>query len=164
MSIMIPPRIVRADLSDAQHQAAVLKMTRSYARDRFGNGSDLPDTVLRDLVLRLRAHPTTLIFLALDEGEPVGIATCFLGFSTFTARPLINIHDLHVSKDHQGMGIGRALLAAVEKEARAHGCCKLTLEVRENNHSALALYASFGFDNGEYEPDAGRLLFREKKL
>jgi hypothetical protein len=38
------------------------------------------------------------------------------------------------------------------------------LEVQENNHSALALYGSFGFASGAYEPEAGTVLFREKKL
>jgi ribosomal protein S18 acetylase RimI-like enzyme len=56
------------------------------------------------------------------------------------------------------------LLEAVEGEARRLGCCKLTLEVQENNRAALALYGSFGFASGQYEPEAGAVLFREKKL
>ena len=56
------------------------------------------------------------------------------------------------------------VLKEVEKEARGLGCCKLTLEVQENNHAALALYESFGFVGGRYEPEAGAVLFREKKL
>jgi ribosomal protein S18 acetylase RimI-like enzyme len=56
------------------------------------------------------------------------------------------------------------LLEAVERKARELGCCKLTLEVQENNHVALALYRGFGFENGQYEPAAGTVLFRQKKL
>ena len=41
-------RIVRADLDDARHQAAVLEMTRAYARAPMGNGRDLPDDVARE--------------------------------------------------------------------------------------------------------------------
>jgi ribosomal protein S18 acetylase RimI-like enzyme len=157
-------RIVRADLTDTQHQAAVLKLTRAYAQDPMGNGRDLPKDVQRSLVQGLRAHPTTLIFLAFQHDEAVGIVTCFIGFSTFVGLPLINIHDLHVAKDHQRQGIGRLLLEAVETEARRLRCCKLTLEVQENNINAIALYGSFGFVGGQYEPEAGALLFREKKL
>ena len=156
--------IVRADLTDPRHQAAVLAMTRAYAQDPMGNGRDLPEDIQRSLVAALRAHPTTLIFLALDRDEPVGIATCFIGFSTFAARPLVNIHDLHVAKDHQRKGIARRLLDAVEAEARRLGCCKLTLEVQENNRTALALYGSLGFVGRRYEPEAGAVLLREKKL
>jgi ribosomal protein S18 acetylase RimI-like enzyme len=157
-------QIVRADLDDPRHQAAVLAMTRAYARDPMGNGRDLPADIEHSLVVGLRAHPTTLIFLAYRDDGPVGIVTCFVGFSTFAARPLINIHDLHVAPEHRGHGLGRALLEAVEAEARRLGCCKLTLEVQENNATALALYRRFGFVGGEYEPSAGAVLFRVKSL
>ena len=158
------PRIIEADLNDARHAAAVLAMTRAYARDPMGNGRDLPDDIRRVLIDGLQAHPTTLIFLALSENRPIGIVTCFVGFSTFAGRPLVNIHDLHVEGEYRRRGIGRLLLEAVEQRARDLGCCKLTLEVQENNHAALGLYGSFGFANGQYEPEAGTVLFREKKL
>jgi ribosomal protein S18 acetylase RimI-like enzyme len=157
-------RIVRANLDDAEHRAAVLEITRAYARDPMGDGSDLTEEVQGVLVDRLRAHPTTLILLAVDGNEAVGIATCFLGFSTFAARPLLNIHDLHVRREHQRRGVAVLLLEAVEKEARALGCCKLTLEVQEKNHRALALYERFGFAGGQYEPEAGCVWFRQKRL
>jgi ribosomal protein S18 acetylase RimI-like enzyme len=157
-------RIVPADLSDPRHHAAVLSMTRAYALDPMGNGRNLPDDVQRRLVDGLRAHPTTLIFLALHREEVVGIATCFVGFSTFAARPLVNIHDLHVANDYRRRGVARSLLEAIETEARSRGCCKLTLEVQENNRAALALYESWGFAGGQYAPQAGAVLFREKKL
>jgi len=156
-------RIVRADLNDPRHQEAVLAMTRAYARDSMGNGRDLPAEIQQALVPGLRAHPTTLIFLAYRDDEPVGIVTGFVGFSTFAARPLINIHDLHVANDHRGHGIGRSLLEAVESEARRLGCCKLTLEVQEHNETALALYRRLGFVGGRYERSAGAVLFREKR-
>ena len=161
---MSVPRIVQADFDDTQHRAAVLEMTRAYACDPMGNGRDLSGEVQRALIDGLRKHPTTLIFLALDRDQPVGIVTCFVGFSTFAARPLVNVHDLHVTKDYRRRGVARLLLEAVEKKARELGCCKLTLEVQENNHAALALYRGFGFVNGQYEPEAGTVLFREKKL
>ena len=157
-------RILQADLDEPSHGMAVLAMTRDYARDPMGNGADLPDHLQAVLVERLKAHPTTLIFLAFHDDRPVGIVTCFLGFSTFAARPLVNIHDLHVVADHRRRGVGRSLLEAVERRAREIGCCKLTLEVQENNHDALELYRGFGFEGGQYEPAAGAVLFRQKKL
>jgi hypothetical protein len=73
-------RIIEANLDDLGHQAAVLELTRSYAREPIGNDGDLPIEVQRVLVERLRAHPTTIIMLAFDDERPIGIATCFLGF------------------------------------------------------------------------------------
>jgi ribosomal protein S18 acetylase RimI-like enzyme/catechol 2,3-dioxygenase-like lactoylglutathione lyase family enzyme len=157
-------RVVEANLDDAHDRAAVLELTRSYARDPMGNGSDLPEQVRKTLIDGLRAHPSTLIFLALDHDRPVGIATCFIGFSTFAARALVNIHDLHVLPEHQRRGVARRLLEAVETRARELDCCKLTLEVQENNHRALTLYQSFGFGSGQYQPEAGGVLFRQKRI
>jgi len=156
--------IDEADLDDPRHRAAVLEMTRAYARDPMGNGRDLPEATQASLVEGLREHPTTLIFIAFRGDRPVGIATCFVGFSTFAARRLVNIHDLHVLPELRRQGIGRRLLEAVELRARQLGCCKLTLEVQERNRVAQALYRRFGFGAGRYEPDAGTVLFREKKL
>jgi ribosomal protein S18 acetylase RimI-like enzyme len=156
--------VIQADLTRPEHQTAVLELTRAYARHPMGNGGDLPEIVHGSLIEGLRRHPTTLIFLALDASRHVGIATCFIGFSTFAARRIINIHDLHVLAEFQRKGIARRLLEAVEAKARRLDCCKLTLEVQENNRAALALYESFGFRSSQYQPEAGGILFRQKTL
>jgi len=156
--------IVEADLNRDDHQRSVLALVDAYARDPMGNGQSLPDKVKNDLIPGLRKHPTTLIFLAYCDGQAVGIAVCFIGFSTFAARPLINIHDLAVLPVSRGSGVGRRLLAAVEGKAREMGCCKVTLEVLENNHRALKVYAAAGFARATYTREAGGALFFAKKL
>jgi GNAT superfamily N-acetyltransferase len=156
--------IVEADLARADHAQAVVELIDAYAADFMGNGTPLTDEVKRALVPGLAAHPTTLVFLAYLDGEAVGIAVCFRGFSTFRARPLINIHDLAVLRAHRGKGVGRQLLAAVEAKARAEGCCKLTLEVQEHNRRARRTYEAAGFVHAEYVKDAGKSLFYSKAL
>ncbi len=94
----------------------------------------------------------------------MGIAVCFIGFSTFAARPLINIHDLAVLPEGRGNGVGRKLLTAVERKAREMNCCKVTLEVLENNRRALKVYAAAGFVRATYTEEAGGALFFAKKL
>lgn len=78
------------------------------------------------------------------------------------AQPLINIHDLAVVPECRGQGVGRALLQAIEEEARRGGCCRLTLEVRADNRIARGLYQSFGFQPGNAKSDA--LAFWKKSL
>ena len=107
----------------------------------------MPLDVRERLVPALRDHPTALVLLAYADEEPAGIAVCFFGLSTFKARPLLNIHDLAVVPQYRGMGVGRALLQAAEDHARGKGCCKLTLEVQDDNARARALYRSFGFED-----------------
>ena len=158
--------IVKADLSDAQHQSAVLCMMDAYSADPMGDAKPLSDFARLNLISGLRTHPTTLIFLAFHGDQPCGIATCFKGFSTFAAKPLINISDFFVDPVFRGLGIGRMLLDALLKEAMASDCCKLTLEVQQNNTRARAIYAKFGFRQAVYAADAegGGSLYMVKSI
>ncbi|MCG8588313.1 MAG: GNAT family N-acetyltransferase [Proteobacteria bacterium] len=137
--------IMRVDLGRPEHAEAVRSLLDEYARDPMGNGGALADGVLDAVVPALAAEPAALIWLAYRAGEPVGVATCFRGFSTFAAKPLVNVHDLAVRASERGRGVGRALLERVEAEARSLGCCKVTLEVRGDNQRAQHLYRNLGF-------------------
>ena len=156
--------IVEADLEKLEHQAAVIAMVNAYARDPMGNGRDLPEQVRNELIPGLRKHPSSLIFLAFDGEDPVGIAVCFVGFSTFAARPLINVHDLAVIPQYRGQGIGRRLLERVEAKGCELGCCKLTLEVHSDNKPAQRLYEKVGFNHGAAAAGPVRMWFLEKPL
>jgi ribosomal protein S18 acetylase RimI-like enzyme len=157
--------IVAADLAVPSHQAAIVAMTDAYCRDPLANGRPLADDVFDRLITGLRAYDPAyrVILLAFDGERPVGIATCFLGFSTFAARPLLNLHDLSVIPEYRNRGIGRQLLEAVEGVARSRGCCKITLEVMAEN-PARRLYEAVGFTRPDYENDAGELFFLAKRL
>lgn len=156
--------VIEADLGRIEHQQAVLELLEAYSRDPMGNGTPLPHEVKRNVVRGLREHPTTLVFLAYVDAAPAGVAICFRGFSTFAARPLINIHDLAVVPEQRGRGVGRLLLDAVAEKGRALGCCKLTLEVLEHNERARKVYDAAGFRQAVYRPEAGGALFMTKPL
>ncbi|GAB7052090.1 GNAT family N-acetyltransferase [Catenuloplanes indicus] len=66
--------------------------------------------------------------------HPHGIAGC--GY----------LHMLTVDAGHRGQGLGRALLSAVEAEARTRGCAALELNVFGTNKAAVGLYDSSGYD------------------
>ncbi len=156
--------ILEADLDCRAHQQAVVALSNAYAMDPMGNGKALSSDVRRKLIPALQQHPTTIIFLAFRDKQAVGIATCFGGFSTFAARPLINIHDFYVIPEFRGQKIGQMLLAAVEQKARTTGCCKITLEVQQNNHRAQRVYEASGFARSVYVEAAGSALFLSKQL
>ena len=157
-------RIERLDPLDAHHAAALLALLDEYATSESGGGMPLAEDAKARLpgVLATRLHYAG--WLAWDGERPVGLVNAFEGVSTFKARPLLNIHDITVAASHRGRGIGRRLLAAVEAEACARGCCKLTLEALEGNAGAIALYRDVGFAAYELDPAMGRASFFEKWL
>ncbi|HEX3600481.1 MAG TPA: GNAT family N-acetyltransferase [Lacipirellulaceae bacterium] len=156
--------VVEADLQRSDYQEATVQLLNGYAMDPMGNGNPLPESVRQRLIPGLQQHPTTMVFLAYQADKPIGLAICFLGFSTFAARPLINIHDYFVSPSCRHVGVGRLLLSTIEARARELGCCKLTLEVQENNHRARRIYAAAGFSQAVYVSDAGGSLFLTRPL
>ena len=157
-------KIIDADLTNADHQRAILAMLDAYMRDPMGGNTPMPESTKRNLIPGLRAHPACYIFLAYSNNTPVGLAICFLGFSTFNARPLLNIHDICVDTSVRGKGIGRLLLERIETKAHALGCCRLTLEVREDNHVARGLYRKVGFDRVQVGPEKIPMEFWRKPL
>jgi ribosomal protein S18 acetylase RimI-like enzyme len=165
---MPTPAITPTDLSRPVHTRALLELLDHYARDPMGGGNGLSAYAREHLVERLGAVPGFVGFIAWEAGgkgeRAVGLINCFEGFSTFAARPLLNVHDIVVKSGHRASGVGQALLAAAEVAARARGCCKLTLEVLSNNQRALSSYARFGFRPYLLDPAAGQALFLEKKL
>ena len=64
------------------------------------------------------------------------------------------IKRMYVAPEQRGRGVGRAILAAIEAEARALGLRRLVLETGTRQAEALALYHRAGFSRiepfGEY--------------
>lgn len=150
--------IVDVNLSNKNHADAVLEITNRYAQDPMGMDRQLSDKTKKVLIKRLEDFQLYAGFLAFVDSKPAGLANCFYGFSTFNASKIINIHDLAVLPEYRSMGIGQALLAAVEKKAINKKCCKITLEVREDNR-ARNLYERHGFSYGK-----PRMLFMNKEI
>lgn len=156
--------IVQADYLNERHRSDIPMLLDAYASDPMGGGKPLDDAVKRDLVEELSKRPYAFTVIAYADGEPVGLANCFEGFSTFACMPLVNIHDIAVLPLFRGKGISQKLLEMIEAIARAKGCCKLTLEVLDNNKVAQSAYRKFGFGAYELAPEAGSAQFWEKKL
>lgn len=156
--------IIRADFADGAHRAAVLDLLDAYARDPMGGGEPLSDTTRANLLDEMARRPYIFSLLAIVDERPVGLANCIEGFSTFAARPLLNIHDIAVLSGFRGLGIGRALLAEAESIARSRGCCKMTLEVLQGNTTARAAYLSLGFKPYTLDDTLGCAEFWHKYL
>eukprot|EP01041_Mallomonas_annulata_P009774 gene9774-20330_t len=146
---------IRADLTQKSHADAILELLDLYARDECGGGAPLSDYSRANLIQELRNRPIASVFLASIDVSFVGLAICFEGFSTFSCKTILNIHDFAVHPNYRRRGISKHLLAKVEEHAHAIGSCKITLEVLQGNSPAKSAYESFGFRQYELDPTLG---------
>ncbi len=160
----MPLHVLPVDYRNTTHRSALVMLLDAYAQDPMGGGEGLTQDVKARLCDDLAARPTAASFIAWLDGTPVGLINCMEGYSTFKARPLMNIHDIAVLPGHRGAGVGQALLAAAEQHAKDRGCCKLTLEVLTGNTRALKSYLGFGFEPYALDPAEGQASFMQKWL
>lgn len=164
-----PPKLAieLADFARREDVEAFLALLDAYARDPMGGGAALPGDVKMRLIPDLKGRMLrgdALVLIARRAQKPVGVAVCFASYSTFRGRPVLNLHDLAVLPEERGTGVGRRLLQAVEDAALARRCCKVTLEVREDNSRARAIYERAGYVDYSPGGERTRTLFIEKKL
>jgi ribosomal protein S18 acetylase RimI-like enzyme len=141
--------IVFADYSNPNHRQAIVKLIDEYIHDEMGDGEPLSEQGRIRLLEGLANHPKSIVLLAHTQNVFTGLLTAFENFSTFTAKPMVNIHDIIVLKEYRGMGIGRQLINALVREAQNRKSSRITLEVRQDNFAAQHLYRSLEFADTE---------------
>lgn len=88
-----------------------------------------------------------------------------VGFHAGT--PFARLTSFAVAPDKRGQGLGRSLLAALEKATANHGSRGMRLEVRADNAAAIALYTAAGYRRFSVYPDYyedGMAALRLEKL
>jgi len=133
--------IRNVNLQDEIHAKYVIKLLNDYMNDPMGNNSTMPKGMGTQIISGLKK------------------ANCNVGFSTFQARPLINIHDFIVAPEFRNQGIGHFLLRAIINYAVDNNFCRVNLEVREDNLSAKSLYKKMGFSDC-----VPKMMFWERKI
>ncbi len=150
---------VPVDLSTPIHRHELIRLLDAYMQDEMGNGAPMPKELAPKILEGLRNYTGYLGFFAVVDGQFAALANCNKNFSTFRAKPLINIHDFVVHPDFRGKGVGRFLLDALATLAKEQGYCRINLEVRHDNINAQKLYRKAGYDEC-HEP----MYFWEKLL
>ena len=157
-------QIIKVDYSDEKQGADLCYLLNEYAKDPMGGGEALDKQVLNSLPAKLQDFPGATSFIAYLDDQPAGLVNGFLGFSTFKAQPLFNIHDFTVLKKYRGMKVSSQLMKTIDEHAKEQGCCKITLEVLNKNQIALQAYKNFGFNAYELDPETGQAIFMEKLI
>ncbi len=157
-------KITHVDYLDPQQGEDLVALLNAYALDPLGGNSPLSDEVKQSLPSKLAEVQGANSFIAYINDQPVGLLNAFMGFSTFNAAPLINIHDVFVAPEARGKGVVDALFAAIEALANDLSCCKITLEVLEENGVARSAYNRLGYKGYDLGEVGGEALFWQKKL
>ncbi len=156
--------VVRVNYLNKDQGQDIGYLLNAYATDPMGGGKPIADKVIKNIATELSKLPHAFSVIGYIDGQPASLVNCFEGFSTFSCKPLINIHDMIVLKEFRGNGLSQKMLEKVEEIAIHKGCCKLTLEVLSGNIVAKSTYKRFGFSGYELDPEVGEALFWQKSL
>jgi len=140
----VTPRIRFATPNDAPILHRFIRELAEYERE-----PDAVKVTVEELHAQLsQPRPPFECLLAERPDEPtpaaLGFALFFASYSTWRGRPGLYLEDLYVPPVHRGAGVGRALLAALARLARARGCARLEWSVLDWNAPAIGFYAKLG--------------------
>lgn len=129
----------------------------------------LTSTVTFDLVprslqdqrewLRARSGAHAVVVAESDVGEVIGFAS----LSPYRDRPAYStsVEDsVYVHRDHQGTGVGRALLSELVDLAAAHGFHTVIGRIVGGHEASIGLHRSLGFEEVGVEREIGRKFNR----
>jgi ribosomal-protein-alanine N-acetyltransferase len=129
MSVRKPPVLTFVPLAE-EHLTAILAIEVEAYPEPWSRG------MFYDELRNNRSY----FFVALDSA---GTVTGYAGF--WLVLDEAHVTSVAVRSDERGRGAGREILAYLLARAQEAGARMATLEVRESNEAARALYADFGF-------------------
>lgn len=131
------------------HQATIFDLERLVplfdAYRQFYQCDSDPYAAREFLRSRLN-HGECALFIALDDGEPVGFAQLYPSFSSITLKRTFSMNDLYVQSAARRQGAALRLMSAAVDYASAIGAEKISLSIGLSNDAAQALYSSTGWE------------------
>ena len=87
-------------------------------RDPMGEGAESSGVHADLLIAGLSGTPSSFVLFIQLGDMIVGMATCFVNFSTFAAKSYINVHDFFIAREYRTRGCGTALMNELLAVAR----------------------------------------------
>lgn len=124
----------------------------------------LDDRISRRSFRRFIDMPRDRLILAEHRGQLAGYSLVLMKANTRLAR----IYSIAVAPERRGHGLGEALVRESERQAAEAGRILMRLEVRTDNHGAIALYERLGYRQfgtlRDYYEDHGDALRFERRI
>lgn len=121
-----------------------------YELNRNEMGYDYPIAETRRQIKKLLSSKHDMIYVVVLEGSVVGYVHAN-DYNLIYAPPMKNIMGIAVSSKCKRAGIGKALLAAVEKWAKADGAKGVRLVSGMTRKEAHAFYEQCGYSGGKQQ-------------
>lgn len=156
--------IAELNLAEPDGVEKFTQLLDAYCRTPNGGGVALSDEVRNRLFNVMPQYGNVIAFLSRHQNKPAGVVFGFYNLYVFSAQPYADIQFIFVLPEFQRRGIAKKLMLAFEAKAHELGCCKVTLEVREGNEQAKALYSVLEYRRGTFGPRNDVLEFWERRL
>lgn len=108
-------------------QKSDFELARRFLKERFANNE-------------------SVIFIALEDEEPIGFTQLYKTFSSVSLQLSYILNDLYVSPNHRKKGVGEALLNQAKLHCQEMGYKGLALETASDN-PAQKLYERLSWEN-----------------
>jgi GNAT superfamily N-acetyltransferase len=126
-----------------QHAMAVHLLQAQFNEHQI---SLTPDRLDRAVAGLIEMPERGGLLLALDGGEPVGLAALSYTWTLEHGGLVAWLDELYVVPERRGQGVGTALLGAARKLASSAGCAAIDLEIDAGHRRAQSLYQRAGFE------------------
>ena len=126
----------RADLAD---------VLRLYAQPELDDDAALPEAAASAIMTRMERYPDYHLYVAVSDGTIVGtFALLIMDNLGHLGAPSGIMEDVAVDPEHQGKGIGRAMVEYAIGLCREKSCYKMALSANLKRERAHAFYESLG--------------------
>lgn len=109
----------------------------------YKQASDLKGA--RDFLEERLIKKDSVIFIAYDEGEPVGFTQLFPSFSSVSMQKSWVLNDLYVKEAARKKGVAKELINKAIVLAKENNAKGILLETGNENVNAQKLYENIGF-------------------
>ncbi len=101
----------------------------------------------REMLAKIRTYPEYKVFIALMGSETVGtFSLLILDGIPHNGEPSGLVEYVVTKKEHQGKGIGKAMMQYAFAYCRQRNCFKLVLSSNMKREAAHKFYDSLGFE------------------
>ena len=116
----------------ADDEAAVVALWEAASLTRPWNDPS------KDIARKLRVQPEWFLVATVDAAIVGSVMAGYDGHRGW-------VNYLAVKPAYRRFGVGRALMAEVERVLREAGCPKINVQIRGTNHAAAGFYEALGY-------------------